>query len=98
MFMLFGIYFVLVNASEAFTRTARSAMNVGGVSGSLRSAYSHGIVVSFLSTGLAVFGACTYYLFMTLVRDRNAYASYGALCSKNGVFCGQTLAWQQLTG
>lgn len=96
--VLFAVYLVMVNCAEAFTRTARSAMNMGGVSGSLRCAYSSGTVAAFIGVGLVLFFQAVYYLFMTLERNRSAYSQYGNLCSSNGIFCSQTLAWQQITG
>eukprot|EP00281_Chroomonas_sp_CCMP1168_P022628 CAMPEP_0206232930 /NCGR_PEP_ID=MMETSP0047_2-20121206/11693_1 /ASSEMBLY_ACC=CAM_ASM_000192 /TAXON_ID=195065 /ORGANISM="Chroomonas mesostigmatica_cf, Strain CCMP1168" /LENGTH=918 /DNA_ID=CAMNT_0053656729 /DNA_START=47 /DNA_END=2803 /DNA_ORIENTATION=+ len=97
--MLFPIYMVMVNCSESFTRTARAAMNMGGVSGSLRTAFSSGVVAAFLGIGTSVLFLAIMYLFMTLQRDRDVYSAYGNLCSRNnGTFCGQALAWQTLCG
>jgi K(+)-stimulated pyrophosphate-energized sodium pump len=97
-FILIALFISMINCSEAFTRTARAAMNMGGVSGSLRTAFSSGCVASFVGMGLGLFGLCTYFLFMTLRRDLSKYHAYGNRCSENGVFCAHTMAWQAVTG
>uniref|UniRef100_A0A7S1E2X2 H(+)-exporting diphosphatase n=1 Tax=Hemiselmis andersenii TaxID=464988 RepID=A0A7S1E2X2_HEMAN len=94
-----GIVLISVNnAGEAFTRAARSAMQMGGVSGSLRTAYSSGSVSGMLTIGFVLFFMCVYYLFMSLGRSRDAYSQYGNKCNLAGVFCGQTLGWRETTG
>eukprot|EP00283_Hemiselmis_rufescens_P003507 CAMPEP_0173423938 /NCGR_PEP_ID=MMETSP1357-20121228/4025_1 /TAXON_ID=77926 /ORGANISM="Hemiselmis rufescens, Strain PCC563" /LENGTH=850 /DNA_ID=CAMNT_0014387101 /DNA_START=63 /DNA_END=2612 /DNA_ORIENTATION=- len=85
-------------ASESVSRAARAAMQMGGVSGSLRTAYSSGSVSSVLAIGLVFFFMLCYYLFMSLGRNRDAYSQYGNRCDQAGVFCGQTLGWRETTG
>lgn len=96
--VLLAVFLIMNNCAQAFTRTARSAMTIGGVSGSLRCAYSSGTVATFIGVGLVILLQAIYYLFMTLNRNSSIYSQYGNLCSSNGIFCAQTLAWQQLTG
>lgn len=95
---LASCFIAFAAGSAAFTPTARSAMSGSGVSASLRTAFSAGCASSFSAQGIILFFMWAYYLFMTLVRDRDAYYQYGNRCDTAGEFCGQTLGWRETTG